>query len=59
MNVPLRDKILLILEEQIGSTTNQDVGCPGMDYWRISVLSILKQGLGCDDDRLCELANHS
>ena len=50
MYQPLRNNILSILEEQIGATANQTVGRPGMDYWRICVLSVLKQGLGCDDD---------
>lgn len=29
----------------------------GNDLWRVLVLAILKQGLGCDYDRLQELAN--
>jgi len=28
-----------------------------MEMWRILVLAVLKQGLGCDFDRLQELAN--
>ena len=31
---------------------------PGMDLWQILVLGVLKQGLGCDFDRLHELTNH-
>ena len=30
---------------------------PGKDPWRVLVLAILKQGSGCDYDRLQELAN--
>ena len=30
---------------------------PGMDMWRILVLATLRYGLGCDFDRLQELAN--
>ena len=30
---------------------------PGMDMWRILVLAALRYGLGCDLDRLQELAN--
>ncbi len=37
---------------------NFDVGRPGMDIWRVVVLGVLKQGLGCDYDRLHELANN-
>ncbi len=29
-----------------------------MDFWSIFVLAILKQGLGCDFDRLTFLVNH-
>ena len=29
-----------------------------MELWRILVLGVLKQGLGCDFDRLHDLANH-
>ena len=31
---------------------------PGMDLWQILVLGVLKQGLGCDFDRLHDLTNH-
>ena len=34
------------------------VGRPGMDLWRILVLGVLKQGLGCDFDRIHDLANN-
>ena len=34
---------------------HRGVGRPGMEMWRILVL---KQGLGCDFDRLHNLANH-
>ena len=33
-------------------------GRPGIDLWRIFVLGVLKQGLGCDFDRLMHHANH-
>ena len=39
-----------------GSDSGQ--GRPGMDLWRIFVLGVLKQGLGCDFDRLMHHANH-
>ena len=29
-----------------------------MDLWRVLVLAVLKQGLGCDFDRLHDMANH-
>ena len=34
-----------------------EVDRPGMEIWRILVMGIIKQGLGCDFDRLQELAN--
>ena len=33
-------------------------GRPGMTFWRVLVMAVLKQGLDCDDDRLGELVNH-
>ncbi len=33
------------------------VGRPGMELWTILVPGVVKQGLGCDFDRLQELAN--
>lgn len=36
---------------------DRTVGRPGMDLWRILVLGVLKHDLGCDFDRLHDLAN--
>ena len=58
MDPPRRDKVMSIMEEQMGAQVNQNVGRPGMDYWRILVLGVLKQGLNCDYERLCELVNY-
>ena len=52
-----REQLLALLEAQFRPGVNRDVGRPGMDIWRILVLAVLKQGLGCDFDRLQELAN--
>ena len=71
LNEPLRQKILDLLEDELlnklgtdaGSPANPHrkidptVGRPSMELWRILVLGLLKQGLGCDYDRLHELAN--
>ncbi len=35
----------------------QDTGRPGMSYWMIFVLLLMKQALNIDFDRLTELAN--
>ena len=52
-----REELLSLLEAHFRPGVNRDVGRPGMDIWRILVLAVLKQGLGCDFDRLQELAN--
>ncbi len=57
MNCDLRDQIVTYLQKVIGEGTDQSVGRPGLNYWRIFVLAVLKYGLGCDFDRLTELAN--
>ena len=52
-----REKLFSLLEEHIVPGTNRNVGRPGMELWRILVMGVLKQGLGCDFDRLHELVN--
>ena len=52
-----REKLFSLLEEHILPGTNRNVGRPGMERWRILVMGVLKQGLGCDFDRLLELVN--
>ena len=52
-----REKLFSLLEEQILPGTDRKVGRPGMELWRILVMGVLKQGLGCDFDRLQELVN--
>ena len=56
-NPQLRQRIFVLLTEQVRPSINLKMGCPGNDLWRELVLAILKQGLGCDYDRLQELAN--
>ena len=57
LNEALRKAIFKLLEERFGEDCNLEVGRPGMDLWTILVLAVLKQGLGCDFDRLHEHAN--
>ena len=52
-----RQWIFSLLTEQVRPGVNLKVGRLGKDLWRVLVLAILKQGLGCDYDRLQELAN--
>ena len=54
----LRARLFALLEEQVLPETDRTVGRPGMELWQLLVLGVLKQGLGCDFDRLHDLANH-
>ena len=57
-NEETRAELFTLLEAHIRPGTDRKVGRPGMAMWRILVLGVLKQGLGCDFDRLHNLANH-
>jgi len=57
MNSSLRDQIVTLLQERVGEDTDQCLGRPGMNYWRIFVLGVFKYGLDCDFDRLTHMAN--
>ena len=57
MNHRLRDQILTDLQQAIGGPIDQQVGRPGMNYWRVFVLAVFKFGLDCDFDRLTHMAN--
>ena len=56
--VERRGELFGLLEAHIRPGTDRTVGRPGMDLWRILVLGVLKQGLGCGFDRLHDLANN-
>ena len=58
VNTKTREELFSLLEKEFLAEVNFDVGRPGMDIWRVVVLGVLKQGLGCDYDRLHELANN-
>lgn len=53
----IRDKVFTVLETSLGGDVRKDTGRPGMELWKVFVLATLKLGLGCDYDRLEELAN--
>ena len=53
-----RQALFDLLEAEILPNRDHRVGRPGMALWTILVLAVIKQGLGCDFDRLQELANH-
>ena len=52
-----REAVFEILQNNIKPGTSFDNGRPGMDLWVILVLGTLRLGLGCDYDRLHDLAN--
>ena len=53
-----RERLFALLDEHILPEADRTVGRPGMELWQILVLGVLKQGLGCDFDRIHELTNH-
>ncbi len=56
-NPETRERLSSLLEEKFHPEVDLHTGRPGMDIWRVVVLGVLKQGLGCDYDRLHSLAN--
>lgn len=58
VNADIRDRVFALLEISLTSDANKDTGRPGMELWQVFVLGAVKLGLGCDYDRLQELANH-
>ena len=57
-HLPVRTKVFDLLHAHFANLADLDRGWPGMDFWSIFVLAILKQGLGYDFDRLTFLVNH-
>ena len=53
----LRDRLFALMDEYILPVIDKKAERPGMEMWRILVMGVVKQGLGCDFDRLHELAN--
>ena len=53
-----RGELFGLLEAHVRPEADRTGGRPGRDLWRILVLGVLKQGLGCDFDRLQDLANN-
>ncbi len=52
-----RERLFALLDQYILPGTSRKTGRPGMEMWRILVMGVIKQGLGCDFDRLHELVN--
>ena len=58
VNRKTRRQIFAILNERLCSRVNKGRGRPGMSFWRIFVLAVVKSGLDCNFDRLTNLANN-
>ena len=52
-----REQLFKLLETKVVPTVRTDTGRPGMTYWQILVLGVLRVGLDCDWDRLQSYAN--
>lgn len=50
-------EVMELLESNVLDGKDHSKGRPGMDFWQMLVLAVLKQGLNCDFDRLKELAD--
>ena len=57
VNTDSRELLFQHLEHSLKAKVDVSTGRPGMTLWRIFVLATLKQGLGCDFDRLQQLAD--
>ncbi len=57
MRPEIRDRILTIIQSQVGKGIRQDTGRPGMTCWSILVLLLLKQSMKATFDLVTELSN--
>lgn len=53
-----RRKLFEVLEKMLPDSIDPNIGRPGMELWRVFVLSILRLNLNWDYDRLANMANH-
>ena len=53
----IRRRIFALLTEQTHPGINLKMWRPGMDLWRVLVVAVLQQGLGCDYDRMQEITH--
>ena len=56
-DVDLRARLFALLEQELCPGVSLDLGRPGLELWKIVVMGVAMQGLGCDFDRLHELVN--
>ena len=53
-----RDTVLGLIEAYHSQQVDRENGRPGMTFWHILVVAVMKQGLDVDDDRLANLMSH-
>ena len=53
----LYEEVMGLLENHVTKDYDHENDRPGMTFWAMLVLGVLKDGLGCDYDHLQELAN--
>ncbi len=53
----VREQILSVIKKHMAELARQDTGRPGMNYWRMFVLLVIKNTLNCKNSRLIALAN--
>lgn len=57
INEPVREEIFGLLKANIQPTVDKNTGRPGMDYWTIFVMGVLRLGMNWDYDALQEQVN--
>lgn len=57
INEPVREEILGLLKANIQPAVDKNTGRPGMDYWTILVMGVLRLGMNWDYDALHEQVN--
>jgi IS5 family transposase len=57
INEPVREEIFGLLKANIQPAVDKNTGRPGMDYWTILVMGVLRLGMNWDYDALHEQVN--
>lgn len=57
INEPVREEILGLLKANIQPAVDKDTGRPGMNYWTILVMGVLRLGMNWNYDALHEQVN--
>lgn len=57
-NIPIREEVFGLLEKHIAPNVNKNNGRPGMAFWKILVMGVLRLNLNWDYDRLHNEVNY-